>query len=251
MIHNSSRTSADRHGNALGRATVEQTDDTKPMQQIQSKNFSQEGMDDIEHVHPYGFSANPQKPDMMGGVKRAAEAFMSFLGGNRSHGVVMVTGDRRFRLFQLKPGEVGLHDDQGHQVHITRNGVFVSAPNSKKIVGQIMADDKMPQPQQQGSQQSSYGQIPQAGRPTTATFQMDKSSFSINHPGTINLVAPTVNIQATTAVNITSPTTTVNGDTHGTGAIIAGFGGGDQVGVQTHTHPDPQGGNTSAPNAGS
>lgn len=250
MKHNSTRTTADRHGNALGRATLEQTDDTKPMQEIQSKNFSGEGMDTVEHVHPYGFSARPQVPDKVGGIKRAAEAFLSFIGGNRSHGVVVAVGDRRFRLFNLQPGEVGLHDDQGHQIHITRSGVFVSAPKSKKIIGQIMADDTLPQNSQQGSQQAKYGQIPQAGRNTLATFQMDANSFSINHPGTINLTAPTVNVTATTAVNITTPTATIKGDLHVSGAVIAGFGGGDQVGLQTHTHPDPQGGNTSPPNAG-
>lgn len=180
------RQSGDRHGNALGRATVETTDDTFPMQRIQSNNFSKEAMDDIEHVHPYGFSANPQKPDMLGGVKRAAEAFLSYIGGNRSHGVVMATGDRRFRLFKLKPGEVGLHDDQGHQVHITRDGVFSSAPNSKKIVAQIMSDDTLPQDSgQQG--QAKYGQIPQAGRNTVATVQMDKTTYTITNPGTIIL----------------------------------------------------------------
>jgi hypothetical protein len=30
---------------------------------------------------------------------------------------------------------------------------------------------------------------------------------------------------------------TINGDLHATGAIIAGFGGADQVGLQTHHHP--------------
>jgi phage baseplate assembly protein V len=38
-------------------------------------------------------------------------------------------------------------------------------------------------------------------------------------------------------ITITNATTlTQNGDIHATGAIIAGFGGGDQVGLQTHRH---------------
>lgn len=32
-------------------------------------------------------------------------------------------------------------------------------------------------------------------------------------------------------------TTTVTGDLHVSGAVIAGYGGGDAVGLQTHTHP--------------
>ena len=34
-------------------------------------------------------------------------------------------------------------------------------------------------------------------------------------------------------------TMTVTGDLHVTGAVIAGYGGSDQVGVQTHTHAQP------------
>lgn len=44
-------------------------------------------------------------------------------------------------------------------------------------------------------------------------------------------------------------TATLKGDLHVTGAVIAGFGGGDQVGVQTHTHMQPvdSHGDTEAP----
>jgi phage gp45-like len=38
-------------------------------------------------------------------------------------------------------------------------------------------------------------------------------------------------------ISITNcPTLTQNGDIHATGAVIAGFGGADQVGLQTHKH---------------
>lgn len=45
-------------------------------------------------------------------------------------------------------------------------------------------------------------------------------------------------------------TVVINGDLHATGAVIAGYGGGGQVGLQTHVHTDPEGGNTGAPVAG-
>jgi phage gp45-like len=54
---------------------------------------------------------------------------------------------------------------------------------------------------------------------------------------------------------ITGGTWRLNGDLHVTGAVIAGYGGGDQVGLQTHTHrvpAQPGGGVTSnAPSGGS
>ena len=48
----------------------------------------------------------------------------------------------------------------------------------------------------------------------------------------------TVEIGAGGEITLTpASTVTVSGDLHATGAIIAGYGGSDQVGLQTHTHP--------------
>jgi hypothetical protein len=46
-------------------------------------------------------------------------------------------------------------------------------------------------------------------------------------------IAGDVAMTATGNVDLTSPTLTVHGDLHSTGAVIAGFGGPDQVGLQT------------------
>lgn len=57
-------------------------------------------------------------------------------------------------------------------------------------------------------------------------------------------------------VTVNAPTSIFNGDVHATGAVIAGYGGADQVGLQTHTHaqaPDSHGDTeqpTNAPTAG-
>ena len=46
-------------------------------------------------------------------------------------------------------------------------------------------------------------------------------------------------------------TATLTGALHVSGNVIAGYGGGDAVGLQTHTHPVPEhAGPSSAPNAG-
>lgn len=45
-----------------------------------------------------------------------------------------------------------------------------------------------------------------------------------------------VNVVAPGNVRVTAPTVLVQGDLHVTGAIIAGYQTGDQVGLQTHTH---------------
>lgn len=60
-------------------------------------------------------------------------------------------------------------------------------------------------------------------------------------------------MQTNGAVTVTAPgTMTVSGDLHVTGAVIAGYGGGDQVGLQTHEHnqpPDSHGDSESATTA--
>ena len=59
-----------------------------------------------------------------------------------------------------------------------------------------------------------------------------------------------VHIDAAGNVTIqTSGHVTINGDLRVTGAVTAGYGGGDAVGLQTHTHPTPAG-QSSAPTAG-
>lgn len=43
-----------------------------------------------------------------------------------------------------------------------------------------------------------------------------------------------VNVKANTTVHVTAPNTIITGNLHVTGEVIAGFGGGDQVNLQTH-----------------
>ena len=182
MRISSTRDASDRIGGGLSRVTLTQADDLHFMQEVQIAGYAGEAQQYIEHVHPYGFTAvaNPKKRD----DTAAAEGFMSFLSGNRSHGVVVTMGDRRFRLFGLANGEVALHDDVGHQVHLSKAGVFVSAPNGKKIVGQVMADSGLPpapqtnqRPGQQPTQKK-MGQGAQAGRQNATSFTLDSNGFT-------------------------------------------------------------------------
>jgi phage gp45-like len=195
MRHSNSRTSADRHASGISRAVVEEVDDTKLMQEHKHSLAGDEQQAQNEHAHPYGFVNVPQKPTGTGKMRMAAEAFMSFMGAGRSHGIAMLVGDRRYRLYKLAGGEVAMHDDQGHQVHFKRDGIYVSAPNSKKIVGQIMDDDTMPQ-----ESGAKGGQIQQAGRPAAVNFTLDKHSFTLNHPTAINLNAPTITLTGTSII---------------------------------------------------
>ncbi|HAX1879240.1 TPA: phage baseplate assembly protein, partial [Escherichia coli] len=65
----------------------------------------------------YGFTSAAQD---------GAEGVALFPAGDRSHGVVVVVADRRYRLKGLKRGEVALYDDQGQSVVLTRSGIVVN-----------------------------------------------------------------------------------------------------------------------------
>lgn len=181
MKHLPTRYVGERVGNSISRTIVEKVDDSKLMQFHQLSGYAGEQQQQIEHVHPYGFVNVVQPPSggsgaggVSGGNRMGAEGFMGFMGGGRSHGVVFVAGDRRFRLYKLQNGEVALHDDLGHQVHLTRNGVVISSPNSKKFAHQVMQSDALPQ-------DGKYGQIKQDGRPVVARAQQDKNLHNVSH----------------------------------------------------------------------
>jgi phage baseplate assembly protein V len=101
--------------NFLARGVVALGNSASKLQSLQLRLLAGEVKDDVEHLEPYGFTACPQP---------GAEALAGFIGGDRSHGVVIVVADRRFRLQGLKPGEVALYTDEGDRVHFKRGRVI-------------------------------------------------------------------------------------------------------------------------------
>lgn len=85
------------------------------MQSLQMRLTADEVKDDLEHFEPYGFTSNPHE---------GAEGIVAFVGGDRSHGIVLVVADRRFRFQELKPGEVAISTDEGDKVHFKRGRVI-------------------------------------------------------------------------------------------------------------------------------
>ena len=82
--------------------------------------------------------------------------------------------------------------------------------------------------------------------PANSVWLKSDGSFTIS--GASGVV---IGIDASGHVNITATTMIINGDLHVSGAVIAGFGGGDQVGLQTHRHISGGAGNsTTVPIAG-
>ncbi|MGU3386949.1 phage baseplate assembly protein [Methylobacterium sp. D53M] len=104
---------------AFSRGTLTKASDATKMQEVDVKTLLGEAFSGIEHWHPYGITHVPLPPDSKG----AAEALVAFLGGSRSHPVVIAIADRRHRPKNLKPGESSHHDDQGQHNHLTRDGI--------------------------------------------------------------------------------------------------------------------------------
>ncbi|MFO3723942.1 phage baseplate assembly protein V [Pseudomonas sp. HLMP] len=97
----------------LARGVVVLANSARKLQSLQLRITAGEVKDDVEHLEPYGFTSCP---------KDGAEALAGFIG-DRSHGVVIMVSDRRFRLQSLKPGEVALYTDEGDRLHFKRGRV--------------------------------------------------------------------------------------------------------------------------------
>jgi phage baseplate assembly protein V len=102
----------------VGRGTIGSSDDTARLQVLTCDLLDEERRP-LENFQTYGVTANP--PDGL-------EVLAAFVGGDRSHGVVVAVGDRVYRLTGLEKGEVAIYDDLGQKVHLTRNGIVIEAP---------------------------------------------------------------------------------------------------------------------------
>jgi phage gp45-like len=127
-MRSAARDAARRAFISISRGTIVKADDTKRWQEVEVRGELGERYKNVEHVHPYGFSATP-KPPADDKTHEAAEAIIVFPDGSRSHPIVLAVGDRRYRLQLKGDGEVALHDDQGQQVYLARDRVVIHSSN--------------------------------------------------------------------------------------------------------------------------
>lgn len=106
---------ARRISNLLARGSVAAVNAAGKMQALQVRLLAGETKDDVEHFEPFGFTSKP---------KPGAEAITAFFDGDRSHGVVLVVADRRYRMRTLDDGEVALHDAYGNHAHFKKDGTL-------------------------------------------------------------------------------------------------------------------------------
>lgn len=111
----------------VGRAVLNAVYDGNPVQLVQASMLSDEVRDKMERMTEYGYTSKPHP---------GAQALVVCVGGDRGHGVVIATGDARYRLVGLADGEVALYDDLGQVVHLKRDGILVKSPMKVRIDAQ-------------------------------------------------------------------------------------------------------------------
>ena len=90
---------------------------------LQVKVLDDEVLTNIDHVMPYGFSHSPRS---------GSKTHLIFPSGDRSYGIAMVVGDKRYEM-TLQGGEVAIHDDVGNYVYIKSGGVIEVKASAKVI----------------------------------------------------------------------------------------------------------------------
>jgi len=109
------------------RGVVRLVKDSPGVQQLQLSLLAGETTpDSVEHVQPYGFTSVPQVG--------AEPAIALFPQGERSHAIVLVVGDRRYRLRDLSAGEVALFDDQDQKLVLGRDEIRLEDKHGNTIV---------------------------------------------------------------------------------------------------------------------
>lgn len=98
--------------NMIARAVIKAVQDDKKLQTMTLSILAGELKSGVEHYQDYGLQTVPLE---------GMEALVSFVGGNRSNGVIIAVGDRKYRLKGMESGEVALYTDEGDHIVLKRD----------------------------------------------------------------------------------------------------------------------------------
>lgn len=117
-------------------------DDLKEVQEVAASFMRGEMRKGIEHMQQYGMTSVPFDPDegKNGAPGLGPEAFVQFIGGNRSFPSMGPVDDRRHRMRGLAPGDVSIFSgkESGQNLHLNGIGTFLSQFPGKKMRLQIV-----------------------------------------------------------------------------------------------------------------
>lgn len=195
----------------LGRGVLRLTNEEPRMRTLQSEFMAGDVRDGMEHFEPYGYTSRAHP---------GAEVVAGFFQGDRSHGVVLVTADRRYRL-HVEEGEVAIFDDLDQKVHLKRDRIEVRTPLN--FTGYVGGDADI---EVVGNVRSSVGGSVDASVDGPVTLDA-KSTLTATVADTSSITCPTINITSD-AVSITG-TLKVGGLITGNGGIVVSGGSGATV----------------------
>ena len=113
--------------NMLSRGIVLFASAAGMMQKLNVSLLFEESKADVEYFEQYGFTSIPNQ---------GAETLTAFIEGDRSHGVVVASTDRRYRIKTLLSGEVAIYDDIGTSIMLKKTGIAIAgAGNNITITG--------------------------------------------------------------------------------------------------------------------
>lgn len=161
--------------NMITRAVVTGVNAAKKCQALQVELMADEPKDDVEHLEPYGFTSSPHLD---------AEAIALFPDGDRSHGIIIMVSDRRYRVTGLKNGEVCLYTDEGDMIKMKR-GRTIEITTENYVVN-------------------------------TKTYVVNTTDFTLN--------AAMATLNASSKITLTTPTVSASADIKAANNISDGWG---------------------------
>lgn len=219
---------------AIGRCVLQATKDDKGMQTARLSLLASEEREGVERMQEYGFTSRPLD---------GCEGVAVFVGGDRGHGVVVATDDRRHRKRGLQKGETAMYTDEGDYVLMKRGRIIEVVAGSKLHV-------------------------------TAPDVVVDASNAVEVNTGNATVNCDNATVKATTQTKVDCPESILTGNLTVQGTIIGQLGlqitgtpsgggaaaqisgdmettGGDvkadSISLKTHTHPGDSGGTTGLP----
>lgn len=189
----------------IGRAVLSAIDDRAKTQIVQASMFADETRDKMERMAEYGFTSVPLP---------GSQAVAVFVGGERGHGIVIATGDTRYRLKGLAGGEVALYTDEGDKIILKRGKMIEVTTDTLLVKAATKVRFETPLVENTGAEH------------TTGNITSDADITAAANMAAVNMTA---------SANVKD----------GSGKSMAA----DRAVYNGHSHTDPQGGNTGGPSA--
>lgn len=201
----------------IERGTITASKNNDQLRELQVQLQDNYVQDELEHLEPYGFSSEPH-------CDKQTDAMVAFLGNQRGHGIVLSVTDRRYRITQMKTGEVCIYDDKKRHVYLKQDGIEIDGADSPITVKTTNSVKAV------------------VGRDLIATVS-----------GNTTLTCPQVTIQGNLTVTgaiigqggltISGGSgASIDGSLKTTGDVVAG-----SISLEKHTHKGDSGGSTSSP----